>query len=253
LNSELQQARTTLLTAQGIASQNKTTAQQKLTNLLAQEKTLQADISAQVNTDNKSNKSDTGLLAQIQALNAASAKNPGLAAAHWIVTALFFVIELLPVVIKCLLLIGPETAYERIVAIRGDAAVEQAGRRTVTEMQIVDVEGRSSLDIAEAEARSRADMRRRRLLAEETIAEGKARVDENAEEDMRIRDEASRKEFNERIAAESKNYVVAMMDEWSRRISERIAQSTQRQSANGQLPPSHQQQYPGYNKPGGSI
>ena len=55
---------------------------------------------------------NNGILAQLQDLSAAGAKNPMLSVAQWVVTLLFFCIEILPVMVKVLLNLGPLSIYE---------------------------------------------------------------------------------------------------------------------------------------------
>jgi hypothetical protein len=58
-----------------------------------------------------------GLLSQISALDRLSAKEPVLGFAHWLIAALFFMIELLPVIVKVLTSWGEPSLYEKAEAI----------------------------------------------------------------------------------------------------------------------------------------
>jgi hypothetical protein len=58
---------------------------------------------------------DTGLLARLEALNELSATRGILRLAHLSLFLLFFSIELLPVLVKLLQVLGPETTYEQLV------------------------------------------------------------------------------------------------------------------------------------------
>ncbi len=58
-----------------------------------------------------------GLLSQISALDRLSAKEPVLGFAHWLIAALFFMIELLPVIVKVLTSWGDPSLYEKAEAI----------------------------------------------------------------------------------------------------------------------------------------
>jgi hypothetical protein len=251
INGELTQAQAKQKADEKIAVQGAGNAQQALAKLVAQRQALLNQEDTQIANDDQANKKDTGLLAQIQALDAASAQNPGLAAAHWTVTALFFVIELLPVAVKSILLLGTETPYERIVAKRGDAAVVQAERKLVADMEVVEADARARLALAEAEARSRLEVRERQLLADSRIADGQAQVEENDAADRCQRDEENRREVNERVAQEWKKYVMAMLDDWGHTIRETMSLLTQRQSANGQTQPSQEKRTSGYSTPNG--
>lgn len=67
----------------------------------------------------------TGLLSQISGLNRLSEKEPAILWAHWLIAALFFMIELLPVLVKVLTSFGEPTLYERTVAIRRQVALDK--------------------------------------------------------------------------------------------------------------------------------
>jgi hypothetical protein len=59
-----------------------------------------------------------GLLSQISGLNRLAEKEPTIWWAHWLIAALFFMIELLPVIVKVLTSFGDPTLYEKAHAIR---------------------------------------------------------------------------------------------------------------------------------------
>ncbi|SJN39719.1 hypothetical protein FM104_10630 [Microbacterium esteraromaticum] len=59
-----------------------------------------------------------GLLSQITGLNRLAAKEPTILWAHWLIAALFFMIELLPVLVKVLTSWGEPSLYEKTAAIR---------------------------------------------------------------------------------------------------------------------------------------
>ncbi|BDZ40281.1 DUF4407 domain-containing protein [Microbacterium suwonense] len=59
-----------------------------------------------------------GLLSQITGLNRLAAKEPTIFWAHWLIAALFFMIELLPVLVKVLTSYGDPSLYEKTAAIR---------------------------------------------------------------------------------------------------------------------------------------
>lgn len=60
----------------------------------------------------------SGLLSQITALNSLSEKEPTLGFAHWMIAALFFMIELLPVLVKVLTSHGQPSLYEETAKAR---------------------------------------------------------------------------------------------------------------------------------------
>lgn len=104
--------------------------------LPAAERKLQVDRNEQQQqTDafTTKNRDDTGLLIRLQALDAATAGSSALTAARWLLFLLFTVIECLPVLVKVLLNLGPENAYEKMLA--GDEEMRlglAANKRTVT-------------------------------------------------------------------------------------------------------------------------
>ncbi len=59
-----------------------------------------------------------GLLSQITGLNRLGEKEPTIFWAHWLIAALFFMIELLPVIVKVLTSYGEPSLYEKALAIR---------------------------------------------------------------------------------------------------------------------------------------
>ncbi|MFE6734999.1 DUF4407 domain-containing protein [Microbacterium sp. NPDC057650] len=59
-----------------------------------------------------------GLLSQISGLNRLGEKEPTIFWAHWLIAALFFMIELLPVLVKVLTSFGDPSLYEKTAAIR---------------------------------------------------------------------------------------------------------------------------------------
>ncbi|GAA5146580.1 hypothetical protein GCM10025768_05380 [Microbacterium pseudoresistens] len=59
-----------------------------------------------------------GLLSQIQGLNRLAEKDATIFWAHWLIAALFFMIELLPVLVKVLTSYGDPSLYEKAAAVR---------------------------------------------------------------------------------------------------------------------------------------
>ncbi|MFJ4175504.1 DUF4407 domain-containing protein [Microbacterium sp. NPDC089696] len=66
-----------------------------------------------------------GLLSQISGLNRLSEKEPTILWAHILIAALFFMIELLPVLVKVLTSYGDPSLYEKAVAIRKQVALDK--------------------------------------------------------------------------------------------------------------------------------
>lgn len=66
-----------------------------------------------------------GLLSQISGLNRLSEKEPAILWAHILIAALFFMIELLPVLVKVLTSYGDPSLYEKALAIRRQVALDR--------------------------------------------------------------------------------------------------------------------------------
>ena len=71
-----------------------------------------------------------GILSQITALERLSQREPVLAWAHWLIAALFFMIELLPVIVKVLTSYGDPSLYEKADALRRRVALDRVTART---------------------------------------------------------------------------------------------------------------------------
>jgi len=71
-----------------------------------------------------------GLLSQISALERLSEREPTLRWAHWLIAALFFMIELLPVLVKVLTGFGGPSLYEKAERMRGQIALDRVTART---------------------------------------------------------------------------------------------------------------------------
>lgn len=140
LDNQLQSAQQQLATAQSAAekSSGQTLAQQQaaakseLPGLQTQYNQLEAELTknetrAQAAVDN-----NTGILAQLQNLSDAGAKDPILGVAQWVVTLLFFCIEILPVTVKVLMNIGPLSTYEVLLKNEEDMIADQAKLTRVT-------------------------------------------------------------------------------------------------------------------------
>ena len=93
------------------------------------DKQLKTDQNAQANNMaafNRNNWSNAGLLLRLQALDQAAAGSGTLEAARLLLFLFFTAIECLPVLVKVLLNLGPETSYEKALA-----QAEQAGLQLV--------------------------------------------------------------------------------------------------------------------------
>ncbi|KHK99825.1 hypothetical protein LK09_00315 [Microbacterium mangrovi] len=76
------------------------------------------------------NSAATGLLSQITGLDRLSQQEPTLLWAHGLIAALFFMIELLPVIVKVLTSYGDPSLYERAEALRKQVALDRVTARS---------------------------------------------------------------------------------------------------------------------------
>jgi hypothetical protein len=140
LSSQLQSDQQQLASAQSAAEQ---ASGQTLQQQQAQAKAALPGLENQYNkleaqlTNNEKQaqgvvEGNIGILAQLQDLSTAGAKDPILGAAQWIVTLLFFCIEILPVTVKVLLNIGPLSTYETLLKNEEDIITDQAKLTRVT-------------------------------------------------------------------------------------------------------------------------
>jgi hypothetical protein len=269
LGSQLKAANAALTVDQKADEQNKKTNQQELT---ANQKTLaqlQGELNSDITNDRNKNNADHDLLAQVQALFAASGQSFGLNVAHWLVTLLFFSIELLPVGVKTMLLLGPKTAYETIAEEADQEAIsnaqEKIRQRNSAELEIARLEAQAMVD----KRRLELEISQTRAEAEYQVAYGKVDVDKRAEADMRTREEEIRLWANQYVDKRSRRYIKAMLAAWAQMIDEKISQAYPQQTMNGhqngsgqqsrggqqnansQGPYSQQQPNAGYNLPNG--
>jgi hypothetical protein len=252
LNQQLTAAENTLGTDDSAAAQTASNARNQLVSLEERRSNLQNMINALVTNDNHANQKDSGLLELIQALNAASAKSAGLAAARWIVTGLFFVIEVLPVLVKSLFMLGPESAYEKIVAKKSEAAIDQADLIMLAEKDVVQIEADSMRQLAALAAQNRRAIEQVRLKGELAIAAEKVTARKAIEADLTRRERETSIEANTRFSAALQRHILAAVDDWANKIQDKIERAARQQSGNGQ-PYSQVQQDPGYDTPSGST
>jgi hypothetical protein len=109
----------------------------------------QTDLQKISNAGTATNFGDTGILAQLQALSELSSRNGTLFAAHLVVMALFFLIEILPVTVKVLLNLQPLTAYEVVAEADDEELIQKVRARQAESRRMEEVESRARLAIAE--------------------------------------------------------------------------------------------------------
>ncbi|WP_407359134.1 DUF4407 domain-containing protein [Microbacterium sp. LTA6] len=89
-----------------------------------------------------------GLLSQISGLNRLSEKEPTILWAHLLIAALFFMIELLPVLVKVLTSYGEPTLYEKAAAIRKQVALDRVTAEGFRDRAEIVASGASATDAA---------------------------------------------------------------------------------------------------------
>jgi hypothetical protein len=157
LNTQLHSAQQQLATAQSTAEKasNQTLQQQQseakaaLPGLEKQYNELEAQLKQNEDQAQGAVQSNTGILAQLQDLSAAGAKNPMLSVAQWVVTLLFFCIEILPVMVKVLLNIGPLTTYETLLKNDEDMITDRAKLTRVSRRRDAEREAEKQIAIDE--------------------------------------------------------------------------------------------------------
>jgi hypothetical protein len=197
LSTQLGSAQQQLATAQSAAEkasgqtlqQQQSEAKAALPGLEKQYSQLEAQLKQNEAQAQKAVQGNTGILAQLQDLSAAGAKNPMLSVAQWVVTLLFFCIEILPVMVKVLLNIGPLTTYETLLKNEEDMITDRAKLTRVTR---------------------RRDAERE---AEKQIA-----IDEH----MRQLEEKLGKKANEHVAEHMEAILDVALAEWSRQVKAKL-------------------------------
>lgn len=138
LSTQLQQAQSTLAAANtagaeaaaSTTDQNKQQAEDQLPAARAQYESALAAYNARAESVADGNAGAVGLLSQITALERLSDREPVLRWAHYLIAALFFMIELLPVLVKVLTGFGGPSLYEKAEKMRGQVALDRVTART---------------------------------------------------------------------------------------------------------------------------
>lgn len=169
------------------------------TGLRAQVAKLERDQSGMV--DSAAIRQSGGLLSQLAALTTLSSQNTGAAWAHWMVAALFMLIELLPVLVKTMTAFRGESQYDRVFKRLQDDELDDAS-------QGFDERG--------------AD-RDREAQKREAIAN-----------DMLTRQVELGKMANQIVADEMVGVVTVVLDEWKRGVQDEMRRRAQQA---GSAPP----------------
>jgi hypothetical protein len=157
LNSRLHSAQQQLATAEKAAEkasgqtllQQQAEAKAELPGLQKQYNQLEAQLKKNETQAQGAVEGNTGILAQLQDLSAAGAKNPMLSVAQWVVTLLFFCIEILPVMVKFLLNLGPMSIYETMLKNEEDIVADRAKLTRVTKRRDAEREADKQIAIDE--------------------------------------------------------------------------------------------------------
>ncbi|WP_454697833.1 DUF4407 domain-containing protein [Arthrobacter humicola] len=178
-----------LKTAQAAASQQLPVAESQLASARDQLAQIQNQVSA-------GTLNDQGILAQLRALFSLGETNPLMGAAHWAIGALFFMIELLPVIVKLLLNSGSPSLYEQVKKLDGDSLVDEAKVRRNADRRRIEEESKKRRDI---------------------------------EDDMRTREKRLGIKSNIYVAGEMEKHLDAALQQWSSHVAStlhRAASST---------------------------
>jgi hypothetical protein len=119
-------------TAEASASeaQNKQQAEDELPAAREQYRAALAAYDARAAEIAGGNAGAVGLLSQISGLERLSQREPVLSWAHWLIAGLFFMIELLPVLVKVLTSHGDPSLYEKADALRRQVALDRVTARS---------------------------------------------------------------------------------------------------------------------------
>jgi hypothetical protein len=178
-------------------------ANRALPELRKQRDELQQAIAGQRGSVVSTAAHDNGLLARLVALDHLGKDNGWARLAHLLVAGLFFMIELLPVAVKSLTILGPPTLYE----------------------QINDLDDKRVLEDA---AQNRSLVRRRRKRGEDKAIE--------LDEDMYKRERDLGMKANERVAGIMETILDDALDDWSRQVAQQLHTQNQHNQPGMGLP-----------------
>ena len=163
-NTDLQKADSSSKTATSATeAQNRQQAKDQLPTAEQAYKTALDAYNARAASVAGTNANAVGLLSQISALDRLSAKEPVLGFAHWLIAALFFMIELLPVIVKVLTSWGDPSLYEKAEAIAKQVELDRVTSRGYRD--------RAAIIADEARHRAFADAHEAEVAAEDAPAE----------------------------------------------------------------------------------
>ncbi|WP_314096356.1 DUF4407 domain-containing protein [Microbacterium foliorum] len=142
-------------------TQNREEAQSQLPAARDSYDTALAAYNARAESVASGNAGAIGLLSQISGLNRLSEKEPTILWAHILIAALFFMIELLPVLVKVLTSYGDPSLYEKAAAIRKQVALDRVTAEGFRDRAAIVTEQSQGMtaDAAIGEPQTRAERR----------------------------------------------------------------------------------------------
>lgn len=160
-------------------------ARERLPALRGQLDELTEAIDQRSRAGSQLNARDTGIMAQVRALWRIGHHDKALLITHLLVGLVFFLIEILPVLVKVLLSFGPSTPYDEALRLREEEAKERT---------------------------------RMRCAERRTIENDRSRTKVELERDMRGHERRIGERANAQVAAAMAALVEAALDAWDRRV-----------------------------------
>jgi hypothetical protein len=149
-SQHLQSAKADALKSSGeTLQQQQATARAEIPGLQKRLNGLDAEVNNDAAQAQDAVDNNNGILSQLQDLSDAGAQDPILAVAQWVVTLLFFSIEILPVTVKVLLNIGPLSLYEQVLKTEEDIVADRSKHRRVVARQDTEREANKQIAIDE--------------------------------------------------------------------------------------------------------
>ena len=122
-------------------------AKRVLPGLRQQRDTLQSTLQDNLSASNQDAAGNTGLLARLVALSELGDSNGWARAAHLLVAALLFMLELLPVAVKSLSILGPPSAYDQIDELDTKEVVRADGKHEYIDKDLEKRKNRSVMAV----------------------------------------------------------------------------------------------------------
>jgi len=179
------------------------------------------------------NGKNTGILAQVHALSNLDSRDPALLFTHLLVAALFFMIELLPVVVKILTNLGPISAYDVVLTARDEEVADGARAHRIERRRIEETGSQERIRKEEMESQERILIAEGESHTRVSVEEGTWRTRIKLEDDMRNHEEGLGKQANQHVASEMETILDCALREWSERVRSGLSSASQKQTANG--------------------